>query len=208
MARVKKLTDSTYSPTIAASEEAIRTQIDDSIQEAHDLALEDVTVNRKLSATGDFTGTINGGDVTLTEPGLSGAFNAHLAEDATVEVKGHVQLGTTAGTAAEGNHKHNTAIVEVAASRDLALTDYNAFLNCTNAAAIIITIQPDATIDIPIGSEIALWQDGVGDVTIAEGAGVTIKSKDSNKKLDGQNSSAALIKKAANTWSLAGSLTT
>jgi hypothetical protein len=80
MARVKKLTDSTYSPTIAASEEAIRTQIDDSIQEAHDLALEDVTINRKLSATGDFTGTINGGDVTLTEPGLSGAFNAHLAE--------------------------------------------------------------------------------------------------------------------------------
>jgi hypothetical protein len=136
------------------------------------------------------------------------AFNAHLAEDATVEVKGHVQLGTTAGTAAEGNHKHNTAIVEVAASRDLALTDYNAFLNCTNAAAIIITIQPDATIDIPIGSEIALWQDGVGSVTIAEGAGVTVKSKDSNKKLDGQNSSAALIKKAANTWSLAGTLTT
>jgi hypothetical protein len=84
MARVKKLTDSTYSPTIAASEEAIRTQIDDSIQEAHDLALEDVTINRKLSATGDFTGTINGGDVTLTEPGLSGAFNAHVADNVYV----------------------------------------------------------------------------------------------------------------------------
>jgi lysophospholipase L1-like esterase len=92
MARVKKLTDSTYSPTIAASEEAIRTQIDDSIQEAHDLALEDVTTNRKLSPTGDFTGTINGGDVTLTEPGLSGAFNAHLAEKATEEALGHVKV--------------------------------------------------------------------------------------------------------------------
>jgi hypothetical protein len=92
MARVKKLTDSTYSPTIAASEEAIRTQIDDSIQEAHDLALEDVTINRKLSATGDFTGTINGGDVTLTEPGLSGAFNAHLAEMASEEALGHVKV--------------------------------------------------------------------------------------------------------------------
>jgi hypothetical protein len=80
MARTKLLTDAVYSPTIAASEEAIRTQIDDSIQEVLDLALEDVTTNRKLSPTGDFTGTINGGDVTLTEPGLSGAFNAHLAE--------------------------------------------------------------------------------------------------------------------------------
>jgi parallel beta-helix repeat protein len=84
MDRLKKLTDATYSPTIAASEEAIRTQIDDSIQEVLDLALEDVTTNRKLSATGDFTGTINGGDVTLTEPGLSGAFNAHLADMAKV----------------------------------------------------------------------------------------------------------------------------
>jgi lysophospholipase L1-like esterase len=35
-----------------------------------------------LTPTGDFRGTINGGDVTLTEPGLSGAFNAHLAESA------------------------------------------------------------------------------------------------------------------------------
>jgi hypothetical protein len=81
LTRTKKLTDPNYSPTAPASEEAIRTQVDDSIQEAHDLALEDVTINRKLSATGDFTGTINGGDVTLTEPGLSGAFNAHLADN-------------------------------------------------------------------------------------------------------------------------------
>jgi hypothetical protein len=36
-----------------------------------------------LTPTGDFRGTINGGDVTLTEPGLSGAFNAHKAETAT-----------------------------------------------------------------------------------------------------------------------------
>jgi hypothetical protein len=33
-----------------------------------------------LTPTGDFRGTINGGDVTLTEPGLSGAFNAHKAD--------------------------------------------------------------------------------------------------------------------------------
>jgi hypothetical protein len=87
MARTKLLTDAVYSPTIAASEEAIRTQIDDSIQEVLDLALEDVTTNRKLSPTGDFRGTINGGDVTLTEPGLSGAFNAHVAETMQYEGK-------------------------------------------------------------------------------------------------------------------------
>jgi hypothetical protein len=93
MVRTKLLTDAVYSPTIAASEEAIRTQIDDSIQEVLDLALEDVTTNRKLSPTGDFTGTINGGDVTLTEPGLSGAFNAHLAEYVNVTYSPYNAVG-------------------------------------------------------------------------------------------------------------------
>jgi lysophospholipase L1-like esterase len=45
-----------------------------------------------LTPTGDFRGTINGGDVTLTEPGLSGAFNAHKAEKATEADIGHVKV--------------------------------------------------------------------------------------------------------------------
>ncbi|MDP4160933.1 MAG: right-handed parallel beta-helix repeat-containing protein [Bacillota bacterium] len=40
----------------------------------------DITNNRKLSATGDFKGTWNGVTMTQAEPGLSSAFNAHLAE--------------------------------------------------------------------------------------------------------------------------------
>jgi len=38
MARIKKLTDYAYSPTKPASEDAIRQQIDDSIQEVYDAA--------------------------------------------------------------------------------------------------------------------------------------------------------------------------
>lgn len=62
----------------------------------------DLTNNRKLSATGDFTGTLNGAPITSTDPGLSSTVvammgtgaaeekanlslvNAHLAENATV----------------------------------------------------------------------------------------------------------------------------
>jgi hypothetical protein len=48
----------------------------------------------KLSETGDFTGTIMGGDPTLTEPGLSGAFNAHvLGTGKHVEVYSDADVG-------------------------------------------------------------------------------------------------------------------
>jgi hypothetical protein len=89
--RTKKLTDATYSPEPPSNEAAIRSQIDGSIQEVLDLALADTTV-RKLSTTGDFTGTINGGDPKLTEPGLSAAFDKHLSESA-VHVKDYGAIG-------------------------------------------------------------------------------------------------------------------
>lgn len=55
MPRIKKLTDYTYSPTNPASEDAIRTQIDDAIQEVYDAAA-------KPSETVNLTGdqTVNG----------------------------------------------------------------------------------------------------------------------------------------------------
>jgi lysophospholipase L1-like esterase len=50
------------------------------------------------------TGVVKAGG---KEVALQETVDAHLAEDATTEQKGHVQLGITAGKAAEGNHKHN-----------------------------------------------------------------------------------------------------
>jgi hypothetical protein len=158
MARVKKLTDSTYSPTIAASEEAIRTQIDDSIQEAHDLALEDVTTNRKLSPTGDFTGTINGGDVTLTEPGLSGAFNAHLAETTrhreifVSEVEPESSVGDDGAVHlqlyAEGEPDYS--IVEMGSNANGNYILYaNGFLECFSSFAIDPTSSETQLFDLP-----------------------------------------------------------
>jgi len=53
MPRVKKLTDYAYSPTNPASEDAIREQIDDSIQETYDAAAKvgdtmDLTTNQTV----------------------------------------------------------------------------------------------------------------------------------------------------------------
>lgn len=76
-ARTKKLTDTNYSPTIPDSEEAIRSQIDGSIQEVYDIVDE-----AKLDKTsGDYTGSWHGiTKPVYAEPGLAGVVDAHLAE--------------------------------------------------------------------------------------------------------------------------------
>lgn len=55
----------------------------------------DLTTTRKLSASGDFTGTLNGAAIVATDPGLSSLFTAHVAEYTQ-----HVPYGgTTTGVA-------------------------------------------------------------------------------------------------------------
>jgi hypothetical protein len=44
----------------------------------------EITTNRKLSATGDFTGTLNGYEIVEAEPGLSSIVTAHLADYASL----------------------------------------------------------------------------------------------------------------------------
>ena len=45
-----------------------------------------------------------------------------------------------------------------------------------------------------------------GKVTLAQGSGVTINSKDSEKAIDGQHASVTIIKTATDTWQLIGAL--
>lgn len=59
------------------TETAARAQVQSLLDQARDAIndvstdmLEDITTNRKLSATGDFTGTLNGGPILASDPGL------------------------------------------------------------------------------------------------------------------------------------------
>ncbi|KFZ25975.1 MAG: hypothetical protein KQ78_01931 [Candidatus Izimaplasma bacterium HR2] len=85
-------------------------------------------------------------------------------------------------------------IIEVSTGRNLALTDVDRFLNCTNGTAIDVTVPPNSSVAFTIGDKIDITQYGAGTVTLVEGSGVTINSKGSNKVLDGQYSTACLKK--------------
>jgi len=87
----------------------------------------------------------------------------------------------------------------------LVSADRGKLVSLANASAITLTIPTNSTTAFPTGTRIDIIQTGAGQVTIG-GAGVTINSKSSNKKLSAQGSAASLIKFATDTWWLVGDL--
>lgn len=88
----------------------------------------------------------------------------------------------------------------------LVLGDRGKTITLTNAAAIALTVPPNASVAFPVGTVISLYQGGAGTVTVTPGAAVTIRSLDSNLKISGQYGMVALTKLLSDTWCCAGSL--
>lgn len=88
----------------------------------------------------------------------------------------------------------------------LALTDRGKIVTLSNAAAITLTVPPNSSVAFSVNTQIDLAALGAGQVTVAQGAGVTVVSEDSMKKLYKQYSTATLLKTGTDTWLLTGSL--
>jgi hypothetical protein len=89
----------------------------------------------------------------------------------------------------------------------LVLTDDGKIVEMNNASANTLTVPPNSSVAFPVGSQILVLQTGAGQTTVAAGAGVTVNSKDGNLKLSAQWCAATLIKRATDSWVLAGDLT-
>jgi len=88
----------------------------------------------------------------------------------------------------------------------LQLTDVNKIITLSNASAITLTVPSNADVAFPVGSMIALVQQGAGEVTVAAAPTVTIESYDGKLKIDGQYSTALLFKYGINTWNYSGQI--
>lgn len=98
----------------------------------------------------------------------------------------------------------NIPLVNVAASRNLAATDAGRLLICNSESAMTLTIQPNATVAIPVESSLVVTQWGAGQVTISPGSGVTIRSAGGLRATRAQFSQITLIKTATDEWLLGG----
>jgi hypothetical protein len=84
--------------------------------------------------------------------------------------------------------------------------DAGKLVTSSNGSAQTITIPPNSSVAFDIGTQIIVQNLGSANATLAQGSGVTIQSKDSNKEIDGQYAAATCIKTATDTWSLMGAL--
>lgn len=89
----------------------------------------------------------------------------------------------------------------------LAASDAGKLITLTNASAITLTVPKEATVSIPTGSIMLLYQGGAGTVTVSpEDANVYIRSADSLLSFYARYSVACLVKIDINVWSLSGDL--
>ena len=90
------------------------------------------------------------------------------------------------------------------------LTDANnTLVTASNASAQTYTIPPNSSVAYPTGSQINIIQIGVGQVSFAQGSGVTIASTggtSSAPKLRAQYSSATAIKVNTDSWYVVGDI--
>lgn len=100
-----------------------------------------------------------------------------------------------------------TTLLSKTASYTAAITDAGKTVTMNVATANSVTIPPNSSVAFPNGSRFDIIQTGVGQTEIVAGAGVTIYSKNSNKKIAARYSGCTIFKTDTNAWVLIGDLT-
>lgn len=88
----------------------------------------------------------------------------------------------------------------------LVLSDAGKALVFSNANPVTVTIPEESLVSFDIGQTIMLIQTGLGQVSVAGAAGVTIRSANNYLNISSQYGEARLIKIASNEWVLSGDL--
>lgn len=88
----------------------------------------------------------------------------------------------------------------------LVLNDRGTVVEFTSGSAITATVPPNSSVAFDIGTILEIHQYGAGQVTIAAGSGVTLRSDGGKVKTAAQYASIGLRQRAADEWVLTGDL--
>lgn len=86
-------------------------------------------------------------------------------------------------------------------------TDVGTVVEATGATGVTYTVPPFSSVPFPIGAVIEVFQEGAGQVTIAPGVGVTLRSDNGRVHTAAQYSTIGLRQRAQDEWVLSGDLT-
>ncbi len=122
---------------------------------------------------------------------------------------GQVLVGestTPEGVAYTSSPRIFRPIVIVPTGKTFALTDANTFQKSTSASALDFVIPTNTEVAFPIGTEIEIYQEGIGTVSFALNLGVTLNSIAFNRDISAQFGAVILKKTDTDTWALIGAL--
>ena len=135
--------------------------------------------------------------------------NGSLQTIAGMTTAGGTFTGAITGTDATFTGTTTTYLdinAQTGTTHTFVIADAGKLVTSSNGSAQTVTVPPNSSVAFPIGTQIIVQNIGSANATLAQGTGVTINSKDSNKEIDGQFAAGALIKTATNVWSLIGAL--
>ena len=89
----------------------------------------------------------------------------------------------------------------------LSISDAGRTIDAESATTMAVTIPLNSSVPFLVGTQIAFIQTGAGQLVFVPASGVTLLSKNSNRKVAARYSPATLIQKSTNTWVLIGDLT-
>jgi hypothetical protein len=89
----------------------------------------------------------------------------------------------------------------------LSISDSGRTIDAESSSSITVTIPANSSVPFLVGTQVAFIQTGVGQLVFVPASGVTLLSKNNNRKVAARYSPATLIQKSANTWILIGDLT-
>ena len=164
-----------------------------------------VPANNSITTAMIVDGTIVAGDIASDAITTAKILNANvttakIADDAVTQAK---LADRVVGSAELDNLSLNA---QTGTTYTLVLADAHKLVTQSNASAITTTIPPNSSVAFEIGDQVNLLQLGAGQVTVAAGAGVTVRSEGTKLKLKGQYAAATCIKIASDEWVLVGNL--
>jgi hypothetical protein len=86
----------------------------------------------------------------------------------------------------------------------LAISDVGRVIEGSNGSAITFTVPPVSLVAWPVGAAMKVFQQGAGQITIAAGAGVTLRSDGGKYKTAGQYAVIDLRMRANDEWVISG----
>jgi hypothetical protein len=163
-----------------------------------------VAVTTNIPESGDISAVTAG--TGLQGGGTSGSVTLAINTAVTADLTTAQTLTNKTLTAPFINLAINA---QTGTSYTTVLGDNGDLITLANASAITLTIPPNSSVAYPVGAQLNVAQFGAGQVTFAQGAGVTIVSTGltaSAPKLRVQYSTATAVQTSANNWLVMGDI--